>query len=399
MKKLLLSAATIASLFGATADSAYLNSLKQYLQTKPFNVNGKFYAYDFAKDGRIDYNDWIYVTVSKSNGFRLLATTPSPDNAFGFAPVELPNGFEVPNGYFVKIDFDQDQDPKFSWIYADTDGKVFKLMGATPDGKFDYLDIDGDGVPDPITNMKFTIKEGSTIPGTDTAMTITFTCDEQQNPTSLITTTPATTLTREQINEVFYMWNEEKLAHDLYLNLYNLYSTEAKAKPLYNIATRSETRHMEAVKGLIDKYDLYQVDPDEYGLNLPITQWDELPSGEFAEPQIQTLYDELYAKGATSLKDALEVGCIVEVTDVEDLDLALELAQGNEDLSNVFTFLRQGSYNHYWAFDRTLKNMGVSDGCCSLGDRYCKTPQEYPTSNGAQQTAQGNGNGHRGGRH
>jgi hypothetical protein len=38
--------------------------------------------------------------------------------------------------------------------------------------------------------------------------------------------------------------------------------------------------------------------------------------------------------------------------------------------------------------------MGVKDGCCSLGDDFCKTEQEYPTGNGGNG---GNGNGGNGG--
>ncbi len=83
---------------------------------------------------------------------------------------------------------------------------------------------------------------------------------------------------------------------------------------------------------------------------------------------------------------------MVEVTDVDDLDKYIEIAAGREDLIETFDFLRSGSYNHYWAFDRALRNIGVSDGCCSLGEEFCKTEEEYPSSNG-----QGNGNGQNGG--
>ena len=42
---------------------------------------------------------------------------------------------------------------------------------------------------------------------------------------------------------------------------------------------------------------------------------------------------------------------------------------------DVFNFLRDGSYNHYWAFDKGLKNKGVSTGCCTWTE-LCHT--EYP---------------------
>ena len=396
---LLGSAAMAATLFGAAADQTYIQELSQYLMTNSFKVNGKFYAYDFEKDGTINANDWLYETMSDGKIYRLLATTPTDDNAFGFAPVTVPEDLPTdPNGYFVYINFPLDTNTAFSWIYATKEGKVYKLMGATPEHTFDYLDINGDNVPDPLPNITYTYTEGSALPGTDAKPAISFVvlsnggqnagqgaqnqgADVSQN---LTTATPAT-LTPEQVYEVAYMWNEEKLAHDLYLSLYNLYRTDRAATPLYNIATRSEIRHMNAVEGLLQKYDIdaTNVEGNFAGPYDP-NKLSALGSGEFSLSQIQSLYDQLYAKGSQSLKDALEVGCIVEVTDVNDLDEALAVAGDNQDLVNVFTFLRNGSYNHYWAFDSALKGIGVAEGCCALGEEYCKTPEEYPSNNGGQ---------------
>ncbi len=111
-----------------------------------------------------------------------------------------------------------------------------------------------------------------------------------------------------------------------------------------------------------------------------MTPLGDLPTGEFDIEKIQTLYDSLFNKGIQSSKDALEVGCIVEVTDVNDLDEYIELAEADEatDIVEAFNVLRTGSYHHYWAFDQALKNMGVEDGCCSLGGDFCKTEDEYP---------------------
>ena len=57
-------------------------------------------------------------------------------------------------------------------------------------------------------------------------------------------------------------------------------------------------------------------------------------------------------------------------------DITLSQNEKASDLVTVFSFLRDGSYNHYWAFDEALKGKGVSDGCCSLGTTYCHP--EYP---------------------
>ena len=77
----------------------------------------------------------------------------------------------------------------------------------------------------------------------------------------------------------------------------------------------------------------------------------------------------------------------IEVTDINDLNEKIEVSEGNEDLILVFSNLRSGSYNHYWAFDSALKALGVTDGCCAVGADYCKTTDEYPNN------MQGNGGG------
>ena len=204
---------------------------------------------------------------------------------------------------------------------------------------------------------------------------------------------PESNLTDEQKYALAYMWNEEKLAKDIYLTLNEL----TPHQTLYNIATRSEVQHEAAVENLVQKYDINITNLENYEISYSEEELRALAPGEYAVPEVQELYDTLYAKGSQSLQDALEVGCMVEVTDVEDLDKYIEVAGDAEDLIVVFSFLRSGSYNHYWAFDKALKNIGVSEGCCSLGEEYCKTEEEYPSSNGQGQ-GNGQGNGYHGGR-
>ena len=93
-----------------------------------------------------------------------------------------------------------------------------------------------------------------------------------------------------------------------------------------------------------------------------------------------TLYNELIIKGSQSKQDALEVGCMIEVVDINDLAAGITIAKDSNasDLVAAFEFLRDGSYKHYWAFDKGLKNMGITDGCCSFDNNYCHP--EYPTN-------------------
>jgi len=189
-------------------------------------------------------------------------------------------------------------------------------------------------------------------------------------------------LSQENKDDIAFMGNEERLAYNVYTNLYNYhYSNGDEIKQLYNIATKSETTHIATVRDLVNKYsiqpdDLTILDTDPVASSS--TNQDDLPDDKYGIDHIQELYDYLIAKGENSVQDALEVGCMIEVTDINDLNPKIQNAidSGAKDLEDAFSFLRDGSYNHYWGFDTGLKNLGIDDGCCSLGDEWCHP--EYP---------------------
>ncbi len=188
---------------------------------------------------------------------------------------------------------------------------------------------------------------------------------------------PTSELTNEQKHTLAYMWNEERLARDMYLSLNAL----TPSNTLYNIATNAETQHVLAVEDLIQKYDLNIFNTVDYSGGYVAQDLAAYESGQYSIEALYDLHNLLYNKGSTSLQDALEVGCLVEVTDINDLDSDLALVEGVEDITIVFENLRRGSYAHYWSFDTALKAQGVTDGCCSLGEDYCKTIEEYPQVN------------------
>lgn len=133
--------------------------------------------------------------------------------------------------------------------------------------------------------------------------------------------------------ELLYMAEEEKLAHDLYLAL----GGQHDARQFENIA-RAETRHLDAIRVLVGRYDL-----DD-----PTT---DAPAGEFVDPDLQALYDNLLASGSLSLADAAQAGIAVETTDIADLTAAIEATEA-PDVVQVLTSLRSGSTRHLAAFER-----------------------------------------------
>ncbi len=158
------------------------------------------------------------------------------------------------------------------------------------------------------------------------------------NGTSLdvaISTVNLEDLTDEEIASLVFMREEEKLAHDVYLALYDLYGL-----PIFNNIARSEQTHTDAVKRLLDAFGI----PDPA---------DTSPVGKFEDHELQSLYDELIQTGSQSLADALKVGAAIEEIDILDLEERLAFVE-NESIRSVFENLLRGSRNHLRAFTRTL---------------------------------------------
>jgi hypothetical protein len=185
---------------------------------------------------------------------------------------------------------------------------------------------------------------------------------------------PSSTLSQDLKDSITYMYNEEGLAYDVYMNIYKIQAVNQ----LRNIAVNSETQHIEAVNELAIKYDLNMTEYPDTDVPYSI---EGIGDGKYSVEHIQDLYNMLYDKGIQSKQDALEVGCMVEVVDIDDLDKYIELAEESNalDVLDVFNFLIKGSYNHYWTFNDALVGMGIAQGCCEmakdLGHDSCPT---YP---------------------
>ncbi len=160
-----ISSSSVPSGSSSSTANPYLNKLLQYLVSKKFKIYGKFYIYDFNHDGTIDKSDWIF-EASASDYYRLLGVKPSENNAFGWQklshiPADLDKNRDL-QGYFSYIAFNEDSDQRFSWIYVTKDGAVYKLMGATSQNTFYYLDIDGNNIPDELLGIRVK-KEGKNL--------------------------------------------------------------------------------------------------------------------------------------------------------------------------------------------------------------------------------------------
>jgi hypothetical protein len=145
-------------------------------------------------------------------------------------------------------------------------------------------------------------------------------------------------LTDEQKEIIYEIYEEEKLARDVYKTLGEIYPEE---NTFANIQL-SEQVHLDAVRTLCDKYGII------------ITLSDD--TGDFTISKMIEFYanmNQTFKVDQTgSLLAALKVGIEIENMDIYDLGLALNGMP--KDLVRVFNNLISGSLNHLEAFENAI---------------------------------------------
>jgi hypothetical protein len=176
----------------------------------------------------------------------------------------------------------------------------------------------------------------------------------------------------EEAEGLQFIREEEKLAHDVYVTMYNEWGL-----PLFNNIAASEQKHTDAIVTLLDRYDLADPAAGE-------------ALGKFTDPELQSLYGQLIIQGSKSVTDALKVGAAIEEIDITDLQVRLADTD-NADIEMVYENLLAGSENHLRAFVRNLKTR--------TGETYepqYLSQKAYDAIAGAT-GGRGGGNGGRGG--
>lgn len=154
-----------------------------------------------------------------------------------------------------------------------------------------------------------------------------------------INSLPKETLNAAELNSLVLLREEEKLARDVYIALYNKWGVT-----IFNNISNSEQTHMEAVLLLLQKYSL----TDPVGNNA---------TGVFQNTTLQNLYNELVAKGNVNVSAAYQVGATIEDLDIFDIKRLL-VDTDNQDIQLVYTMLEKGSRNHLRSFYKNILNVG-----------------------------------------
>jgi hypothetical protein len=157
-----------------------------------------------------------------------------------------------------------------------------------------------------------------------------------------------------------FMRAEEKLAHDVYLYLSNIYYGSA----VFSNITQSETRHTNVMADKLTQFGLEDVNHDD-------------EDGEFSASNYGDYFTEKYntliAEGEQNLYQALMVGGLIEELDMHDIVLCPTIIvttdngigedecgldyTDNKALIKSYTHLLEGSENHLRAFVRQVESL------------------------------------------
>ncbi len=146
---------------------------------------------------------------------------------------------------------------------------------------------------------------------------------------------PLPEISEADVTALSFMREEEKMARDVYIALYEVWQT-----PIFASISKAEQQHMDQIKSVLDSYEL----PDPASEEMAV----------FTNPDLQALYDSLVERGRTSQIEALHVGALIEEVDIADLQNAIAETE-NPVLENMYTNLMNASYNHLRGFVRNIE--------------------------------------------
>ena len=160
-------------------------------------------------------------------------------------------------------------------------------------------------------------------------------------PAPTATTSAATASAATVAKDLVFLREEEKLARDVYLTLYDKWPL----RPFKNIS-QAEQRHMDRIGQLLkDRKIKDPVVTDRRGV--------------FSNAALAKLYTTLVAEGQTSETAALKVGAHIEELDIADIQ-RMRSHGPDAQVRAAYDSLECGSRNHLRAYTRQLSRRGVT---------------------------------------
>jgi len=151
--------------------------------------------------------------------------------------------------------------------------------------------------------------------------------------------TAVANLSPGDVQGIVFIWEEEKVARDLYSSFY-----QGTNLTIFADLARSEQRHMDQAGMLMDRY----------GLTAPATG----EPGVFSNETLERLYADLLARGRWSEEDALTAAVVFEEISIVDLEREISSARA-EDVRVVYQGLLAGSRKHLRSYVRDLEDRRI----------------------------------------
>ena len=158
-------------------------------------------------------------------------------------------------------------------------------------------------------------------------------CNKAEDPI----TTDTSVFTDTQLENLHFMQEEEKLARDVYIALYDQWADH----PYSNISY-SEQTHMDAIQDVLDQYE--------------ITSLMHTDTAVFNNGALQALYDSLVAVGNTDQQLAIMIGAEIEEIDILDLENALANEFTEGVVYDTYNNLLSASKKHLAAYTKYMEN-------------------------------------------
>ena len=140
------------------------------------------------------------------------------------------------------------------------------------------------------------------------------------------------TLDEAEVASLIYMIEEEKMARDVYDALF-----EQTGISTFDTISNSEQKH----------YDKLLAVASKAGVDTTTLSNE---AGVYTNRDIQDLYTTLLMQGSLSPEDAVDVGILIEQTDIADLQSVIESTDITL-LGQVYSHLLDASQNHLAAFE------------------------------------------------
>lgn len=152
--------------------------------------------------------------------------------------------------------------------------------------------------------------------------------------------TVQTPLTAEEVATLQLIREEEKLAHDVYADLFPFCQNK-----VFKAIAKQEAAHFKTIGNMLKLYGV----PDP-AVDAP---------GKFSTPELVAIFENYVARGEVSCVEAYKVGVDIEMQDIADLDNAMDETD-RVPLEQHYRHLLIGAENHLRMFQLRLQAAGVT---------------------------------------